>query len=149
MPAVRHGRCPMRQLMRLFDGLMAGELQRVLEAAGIEAQVTMERENAYLAEGADAGKVEAACRAAWGKRKEMAEAAKKPVTRVSVSEDLVKCLGCGYDLRGQEQDGKCPECGYPYEIIRVKVCPDCGAEMPGDFEVCWNCSGEEDVESPE
>lgn len=28
-------------------------------------------------------------------------------------DDHVACLGCGYDLRGLDDDGDCPECGHP------------------------------------
>lgn len=145
----------MRQYQRLFDALMAGELQRALEEQGIESQVTIERENAYLgrmqyvvwaAEGADAHVMDAAYQAVQVRRQRMSEEADRAVTRVSVAEDLVKCRNCDYNLRGQEQDGKCPECGYPYQIIQMKVCPKCRAEMPCDFEVCWNCSGDESGE---
>ena len=31
-------------------------------------------------------------------------------------EDELPCSGCGYDLRGLETQGACPECGVPYRI---------------------------------
>ena len=35
-------------------------------------------------------------------------------SRDLTSED-VPCLNCGYNLRGLEEDGQCPECGVPIE----------------------------------
>jgi rubrerythrin len=146
-----------RPLMRLFDAVLAAALQQSLDAEGIESQMTTERENAYLGrmecvvwvpEDADPRKVESACQAAWTRqierqKKQQAERLEKPVTRVSIIDDVLTCAACGYDLRGQVTDGKCPECGHPYRIVGVKICPDCGAEMPSDFEVCWSCGGAE------
>jgi rubrerythrin len=140
--------------MRLFDAVLAGALQQALEAEGIESPMTTERENAYtgrmqfvvwVAEFADPGKVENACQAVRARQAAMKE---KPVTRVSAADDMLTCLACGYDLRGQEKDGKCPECGHPYRIVRTKACAKCGAAMPGDFEVCWRC-GEESGDGEE
>jgi hypothetical protein len=141
-----------RELMRLFDGVLAAALQQALAAEGIETQMTTDRENAYLGriqcvvwvpEDADPGKVEKACQAVRARESQMQE---KPETRVSLTDDVVNCLLCGYNLRGQVANGKCPECGHPYRIVGVKVCPKCGAEMPSDFEVCWNCTAEEEVD---
>lgn len=53
-----------------------------------------------------------------------------------------KCSQCGYDLRGHRLKGKCPECGHAFELpaeVKTVDCPACGEEVPGNFEVCWNC----------
>ena len=60
-------------------------------------------------------------------------------TPVSPS-DGTRCRACNYELRGQIEDGRCPECGQPYRLLEEKRCPACGEEVPGDFDVCWNCN---------
>lgn len=137
----------MRPLMRFLDGVMANALAQALEAEEIAARVTNERGNAYLGamefvvwvtEEADAIALETVCRSVRSQQGEIV----LPPTRVSASDDMIKCRKCGYDLRGQTADGKCPECGHPYRIVGVTVCRKCGAEMPSNFTVCWKCNGD-------
>lgn len=143
----------MRELTRFFNGVLAEALRRELEAVGIASHITTDQENAYLGrmqfvvwadEQADQAAVQRACEAVQAAQ---AQAGGRQPTRVSVADGTVRCVQCNYDLRGQQKDGNCPECGHPYRIVRVKACANCGAEMPGDFDVCWRC-GKESRESP-
>jgi len=53
----------------------------------------------------------------------------------------VKCVACGYDLRGHDGEGDCPECGHPFTTIGLdeSPCPRCSALVPEHFAFCWRC----------
>ena len=138
----------MRQLTTCQDGAYAAQLQLALQTAGIVARVTTETRNAYLGgnlfvlwvdDDADPAAVRRICSSFIAP--DTGEP-KLPPTRVSWSESVTKCLVCGYDLRGQVQDGKCPECAHPYILITERRCPACHADVPSDFELCWKCGRE-------
>jgi len=145
----------MRELLHSVDGVKLTAIQSGLEAAGVPSDITTEVRNPYLGtmefflwvpNDADQSICDEVCQ-----KVQERQAMGLPVssaTRVSVSEDMTACSKCHYDLRGQTADGKCPECGYPYELIHQRPCPHCQAMGPSDFSVCWNC-GEEigDTES--
>ncbi len=138
----------MRQLMTCSDGIYAGQLQQALEAAGITVRVTTETRNAYLggnlfvvwvSDDADLEAVRRACESLVAPDTGEPEAAP---TRVCHSDGETQCMACGYDLRGQMEDGKCPECGHPYRLVVPTRCSGCGAEVPSDFDLCWRCGRE-------
>lgn len=53
---------------------------------------------------------------------------------------LSKCPGCGYDLQGHADHGRCPECGRAiYTAPAMITCRHCGEGVPAGFEICWNC----------
>ena len=53
---------------------------------------------------------------------------------------LSKCPGCGYDLQGHADHGRCPECGRAiYTAPAMLTCRHCGEGVPAGFEICWNC----------
>ncbi len=143
----------MREILRSSDGVAITALAGALEAAGIEAQVIPQAENAYIgtmsfvlwvSERAAPAEVEKVV-TAFRERQPDGEI-ETPETRISIADDILNCKRCNYDLRGQMEDGKCPECGHPYRIVRQIACPHCAAEVPSDFAVCWRC-GEEIGES--
>lgn len=52
------------------------------------------------------------------------------------------CVDCGYDLRGHNASGQCPECGSSFghaPDVFGATCAHCGELVPADFDVCWNC----------
>ena len=50
------------------------------------------------------------------------------------------CELCGYDLRGHEGPGKCPECGSETVAAALNItCPQCAEQVPSSFDVCWSC----------
>ena len=52
------------------------------------------------------------------------------------------CTGCGYDLRGHEEHGACPECGRDFWLPTVDIaCASCGEFGPPEYDVCWSCGG--------
>jgi len=141
----------MRRLTTFVNGIAAAALQQELELAGIEAQITQESLGhphnrlifaLWVEETADQAAIEEACAAVQARYADILE---RPATRVSSIEDMLKCK-CGYDLRGQVEDGKCPECGHPYQIIKYKSCGKCGEEIPADFDVCWQCGNGSEAE---
>jgi hypothetical protein len=136
----------MRQLFSTPDFILATDVHAALKNAGIDAEVTDERQGSYsittmhvvwVAEDADQRAVEQIVRAVPG-----FEARRPRPTRVSASEELFWCAACKYDLRGQLDDGNCPECGRPYHIVRTVQCPNCRESIPDDFSVCWSCGAE-------
>jgi hypothetical protein len=62
---------------------------------------------------------------------------------LKASKTQLVCDHCGYDLRGHEGPGRCPECGRfvvaPFVDGTDTTCPQCGETVPGSFDVCWNC----------
>jgi hypothetical protein len=138
----------MRQFTTCYDGLYAGRLQHALEAAGIEVRVTNESENSYLgrmqfsiwiSDHADPAVVQRACSSVVAA--DTGDPAPPP-TRVVLTDGLSRCSACGYDLRGQVENGNCPECGRAYVLASVRTCPACNADVPTDFDICWNCGRE-------
>src|SRR5262249_25140602 len=139
---------------RCVDTIFATRLQQALENAGIDSDVTIVTRNAYLGtmefvvwvdEKAEQNAIDAACAALMAERSSVTIT--RPATRVSVVDEKFTCVSSGYDLRGQVEDGKCPECAHPYYVVHPKQCSACQAEIPDDFDVCWNCGHE--IESPE
>ena len=138
----------MRRLTAYSSVAMASELQGLLEAAGIATHITNETTGfwrgpmafvLWVAEDADPALIKRICASL---RTSTAGQIDLPVSRVSHHDRSTTCLACGYDLFGQEEDGKCPECGHPYRIVEQKRCAACGVEMPDDFEICWRCGHE-------
>ena len=145
----------MPELFHSVDGVKIAAIQSGLEAVGIPSDITTEVRNPYLGtmefflwvpNDADLAACDRVCQQVQ-ERQAMGSPV-TAVTRVSVSEDMTACKKCQYDLRGQTASGKCPECGYPYELVHQRPCPNCEAMGPSDFAVCWNC-GEEIEESSE
>jgi hypothetical protein len=121
----------------------ANDLAARLQDAGIEATVNTELINSYTGQSEFAVWIDAdphsqavrdIAESFVSERQE-----NPPDTRVDPATGNVRCTKCGYDLRGQTQDGKCPECGHPYQIIKDKKCPHCGETNPADFDICWQC----------
>ena len=53
---------------------------------------------------------------------------------------VVRCPSCHYDLEGHTGHAMCPECGRPLRARNADVeCPNCREQVPGGFEICWNC----------
>jgi rubrerythrin len=142
----------MRWLTSCRDIRLAHEIQAQLAAAGIASEITTDSRAAvgfymvqteyvvWVDQLAAQTAVDAACRAV----KENFGDSELAESRVSASEGRVRCRKCGYDLRGQRRDGKCPECGHPYRLVRQTRCKACNAVMESDFEMCWNCGQESD-----
>jgi O-acetyl-ADP-ribose deacetylase (regulator of RNase III) len=137
----------MKELATVTLHAQAVRLQQALQSAGIEAAIISEAANSYLgtmqftvwvADSAATETLELILDALADEDPE----SENPYTSVSVSDGLARCRSCGYDLRGQVRDGKCPECGYPYVIVHDRRCPHCGADVPRDFDVCWRCNSE-------
>jgi hypothetical protein len=137
----------MKELTSFSHYSHALRLQQALTTAGVEATITSEAANAYIgteqftvwiADHADPAVVR---RVGAEIDAHSAELKIQP-TLVSLCVGFICCRGCGYDLRGQTQNGNCPECGRPYRIILSKRCPQCGENAPADFDICWQCGTE-------
>jgi hypothetical protein len=122
-------------------------LQQALTSAAIEAAITSEAANAYIGttqftvwvvDDADPAAVRRIC----AEVERDADESRTESTVVSLCEGFIRCRTCGYDLRGQTRDGKCPECGRPYRRILSKRCAKCGEHAPADFDLCWQCGTE-------
>jgi predicted Zn-ribbon and HTH transcriptional regulator len=137
--------CDMRQAGTFTDRLLAIDICEELRKEGIAAETTTQWQGAYsiqaltvvwVAEDAPEGLLATVVQVATTKREQQL---KTPGTAL---DEHPRCRECGYDLRGQREDGRCPECGNDYELVKTRKCEGCGEEVPSDFLVCWNC-GEE------
>ncbi len=137
----------MKQLTSFSVYSHALRLQQALTSAGVEATITSETAIAHIgtvqftvwiADDADSAAVRGICAEIEGHSAEL----KTQPSLVSLCEGFIRCRICGYDLRGQTQDGNCPECGHPYHLILSRRCPKCSEHVPLDFEVCWQCGTE-------
>jgi hypothetical protein len=133
----------MRELMKLLDPKAANRLQWMLTEAGIASELTTELSNAYTG---------AMLAVVWVQEDADERTMKDVRTRfgewVAATQsgggatERTRCAGCGYDLRGQVEDGRCPECGRPYTLKQERPCPYCNEMNPVDFEVCWKCGAD-------
>lgn len=148
----------MREILRTSDGVIIAALQQELDAADVPFQVTHEVGNVYLnvmelvvwiPRNADMQAVEKAFERV--RQRHAARMGKASKTQVSVSDAAFHCDQCGYNLRGQIEDGRCPECGHPYAMALPRKCPHCGETSPADFAICWQCGGDliEDRDTPQ
>jgi rubrerythrin len=128
----------------MFTAQAAHRLAAALEAMDVECTVTSELVNPYTGtstfvvwvdEHANTERVDAVMAAI---KKEIAGEDRVTMVRKG-DRGASRCRGCGYDLRGQVEDGKCPECGHPYEVIKALQCPACHVEVPSNFDICWKC----------
>ena len=53
-----------------------------------------------------------------------------------------ECLACGYVYDPETGDPDAGiEPGTPFEEIPDNwICPECGEEVPGEFDLCWSCN---------
>jgi rubrerythrin len=139
----------MRELIRLANSARAAKVQAALQAHGIEAEVITELANAYTGfaesvvwvdEAVDKQVAREICEECL---QAMGFGTNDRVSRIEDEPDETsKCVQCGYSLRGQVADGKCPECGHPYQIVGTRKCQSCNESVPSDFDICWNCGSE-------
>jgi hypothetical protein len=78
-----------------------------------------------------------------GAQAEAGEAEREEGEELLVEEDL-PCVGCGYNLRGLKEDGKCPECGLAIgesvEIAMERVlCLACMRPNHPALQRCGHC----------
>jgi ribosomal protein L40E len=138
----------MRQFTTCYDGAYAVKFQQLLQAAGIAAEITTEYVNAYMGASLfiiwvpDDADLAAARRAGASLIAPDTGDPQLQPTRVRLPGGPTQCRSCGYDLRGQIHDGKCPECSHSYTLVFEGRCPACNAQVPSDFDICWNCGAE-------
>ncbi len=116
---------------------MVTELMRRLEEASIDSFSVIERDVLELYFGATPSV------SIWVKDAEHLPRARELFREVLAQRTELKCVVCGYNLRGHSGEGTCPECG---EDTTAKApdrpCPQCHEAVPHDFEVCWNCGAD-------
>jgi hypothetical protein len=119
------------------------ELRRWLDEAEVQSSETPEGYGGPT-EGPDALLPEAN-RTVWvtdGDLERATEVAQSFLKEMKDRATRDKCQQCGYDLRAHSGPGRCAECGHSFDLPQrdfIRKCVNCGEEVPGDFEICWNC----------
>ena len=116
---------------------MVSELMRRLEEASIDAMCATERNVLELHVGG------ALSVSIWVKDAEDVPRAREIFRAVQAQRTVIRCPGCGYDLRGHSGETACPECGEDITAVQPdKPCPQCHEAVPPAFEICWNCGAD-------
>jgi hypothetical protein len=135
---LERARYPMDRLATLPDDATLHELMRRLKEAGIEAAAVSERTIVEIDLGLPASTgVFLARESDGGRAKEIYEALEAESTC-----KLIACPACRSEQREHEGRTTCRACGLEFDIpggSRPSTCKHCQEEVPGGFEICWNC----------